>query len=149
MNKHQRGTRSLAVQEKMDLILSWVKVHVSALSTVHIPSVEYCQADFLSEKLCWIRKTPDVDLLASRFSAKWDGFLSRTRDPQSFVMNALVTLWDLVSIMNAFLQLLPCLFHSIWVEGISAIPVTLVPPRRLCSFNVINLLVGKSWTLLV
>lgn len=44
----------------------------------------------------------DVHLLASRFNVKLERVVSRTRDPQAFRVDALVTLWDQFSPIYVF-----------------------------------------------
>lgn len=159
---HKKGTRYLAAQEEEDLILSWVELHVSALSAIHIPNMENSQVlscqrltsgewavhPEVFEKLCRRWGTLNVHLLASKFNVKLDRFICRIRDHRAEV-DALVVSWDQFFIMHTFpsLQYLPHLLCRIPVEGNLAILITPAWPWRTWYSNIVNLSVDKPWTL--
>lgn len=99
---HQERTQSHVTQVGANVILSMAELHVPVLSTVHLPSMESWQADFLScqqlnqgaspgrcAKFCQGLKTPYMDLQASRFITKLD-----RRGTQKFVVDTPATPWD-------------------------------------------------------
>lgn len=73
--------------------------------------------------------------------------MSQTRDPQSFAADALVTHWDLFSLIYAFppLQLLPSLALNKDV-GIPVIQIT-TAWLRMRYANIVNLLADEPWAL--
>lgn len=142
------------------------------LSTGHIPRVENWQADFSSHQqldsgewpfpleifhsLCLLRGMPDVNLLASRFNHKLYRFVPRSRNPQTFGVDALVSpliLWSgcpSLSVDSAQLdlcihplKLLPYLLRRIEREGIPVIPFRLDWTRKVWYYNQIT---GKLCT---
>lgn len=73
--------------------------------------------------------------------------MSRTRDPQAFVIDAVVTPWDTFSAVCAIsaLQLLLHLLHRIKVEDVLVIMSAPAWPRRMWYADIINLVQDKPW----
>lgn len=128
-----------------------------SLSAVHIPTIEKWAMNFPShqqlnpgewaiQKFVWA--TPDLDLLASRFTKKLDRLVSRTSDPQAFSVDGLVTPWDPFSLIYAssLLQLLPRLLHRIKVEGILVILIALAWPRKMLYASIVDLLADVDYS---
>lgn len=74
----------------------------------------------------------DVDLLLSRLCNKLDSFVSGSSEPQSFVVDVLVMLWDQFSLIYTFphLQILPHLLCRVEKESILVIFIAWDWPRR-------------------
>lgn len=67
-----------------------------------------------------------MNILEFRFN-KLDRFVAKSRNPQTFSVNVLVTLWDHFYLTYAFppLQLIPCLLHRLEIDGVPGILISL------------------------
>lgn len=65
-------------------------VHISSVENSLVPGESSLHTELFQHPFSrW--GTPDMDLLVSRFNNKPDRCVARTRDPQAFATNALVT----------------------------------------------------------
>lgn len=95
----------MASQKEASLILPWAENHVPTLSAFYILGVENWLVDILSNQrldsgewflhtqifLMLFQKwgTPDVDIVASRFTKKLNRFVIRSRDVLAFEVNSM------------------------------------------------------------
>lgn len=106
---HQPPKRDQKSHCAGSLILSGAELHFPVHSAMHIPGVENLAGGFSQGRMSFSLKsslqtclrlgTPDVYPLASRFNNKRDRFVSRSKDPQAFMVHALVSLCDPFSLI--------------------------------------------------